>query len=308
METRKIAVACFIGGALCCAVALMFAPVYWWFGLIAGMAGGYISYEFREVCKAVSIALRAAGRGSVSAWDGAIAKAKAWLPKPHPFFYPAAIVITPLFAWAAYHVVPWGNQVVMELPLPFSIIIATFIYAEVVMVFVFLVWLAMVPLFTFAFIGARAGERCYWQPFASIEDKDKEAHVQKLNEKGYREEPLTYLNVLRWTVVGIAVTIRFFAWTLWKHLAIGVWTTLCFLGRFAWHLFKLIHSEKRALCAIDGTLGGAVSYIWFASSVMSFPEQVVFVVFGGLLGAAFGVANWEIVSKRILRVAPASNA
>jgi hypothetical protein len=41
---------------------------------------------------------------------------------------------------------------------------------------------------------------------------------------------------------------------------------------------------------------------------MSFPEQVMFVVFGGLLGAAFGVADWEIFSKRILRVAPASNA
>ena len=56
METKKIAVACFIGGVLCCAVALMFAPVYWWFGLIAGMAGGYISYEFRKVLVAIPIA------------------------------------------------------------------------------------------------------------------------------------------------------------------------------------------------------------------------------------------------------------
>lgn len=54
METKKIAVACFIGGVLCCvvcAVAFMFAPALWWLGVIAGFAGGYISYDFREFFK-----------------------------------------------------------------------------------------------------------------------------------------------------------------------------------------------------------------------------------------------------------------
>lgn len=301
METKKIAVACFIGGALCCAVALMFAPVYWWLGLIAGFAGGYISYEFREVRKAIPIALRAARRESVNTWDSAIAKARAWLSNPHPFFYPSAVLITPLFVWLAYSIIPHVTQELMKGPLlPFTIIIMPIFYAEVVMGFVLLAWLALFPFFTFTFIGARAGERCYWQPFVTVEGKEREAHIQKLHENGYREEPLTYLNVLRWAVIGVAVTIRFFVWTLWKRFAIGVWEMLCFF----WHLFKLIHSEKRVLCAIDGTLGGAVSYIWFASASMSFAEQAVLVVFGGLLGAAFGVANWEIVSKRILHLVP----
>ena len=140
-----------------------------------------------------------------------------------------------------------------------------------------------------------------------ILDEEIDSHIQALQEKGYREKPLTYWNVLRWAMVGVSVIVRFFVWTLWKYLAIGVWATLCFFGRFVWHLFKLIHSEKRVLCAIDGTLGGAVSYIWFASASVSFPEQAVLVVFGGLLGSAFGVANWEIVSKRILHV-PASTS
>ncbi len=47
METRKIAIVCFIGVVLCSAVALLVAPAFWWFGLLAGLAGGYISYEFR---------------------------------------------------------------------------------------------------------------------------------------------------------------------------------------------------------------------------------------------------------------------
>ena len=301
METRKIAVACFIGGALCCAVALMFAPVYWWFGLIAGIAGGYISYEFREVCKAIPIALRAAGRGSVYAWDGAIAKAKAWLSESHPFFYPAAIVVAPFYIWGASYLVPELMKPATSIGI--SALFSLIMVAIGVLAFVEMTWAVIAPMAILAFIGARAGEKCYWWPFL-MPTNNMEKDVQELEAKGLRREPLNYQNLARWSAKGLWLTLKFFA----KYLAIAAWATICFLGRFAWHLFKLIHSEKRVLCAIDGTLGGAVSYIWFASAAMSFPERVVFVVFGGLLGAAFGVANWEIVSKRILRVAHASNA
>lgn len=302
METRKIAVACFIGGALCCAVALMFAPVYWWFGLIAGMAGGYISYEFREVRKAVPVALRAAGRGSVYAWDGAIAKAKAWLSESHPFFYPATLLALP--AWGAMLGPVWVKEVLSGKEPVFLSVLFSVLFVESYVIFVMM---SLGVIGILAMIGARISERCYWVPTMEASGDDQQKHFAELREKGYREVPLTYGGVLRWSAKGLGLTLKFLAWTLWKHLAIGAWAALCFSGRFAWHLFKLIHSEKRVLCAIDGTLGGAVSYIWLASSVMSFPKQVMFVIFGGLLGAAFGVANWEIVSKRILRVAPASN-
>ena len=297
METRKIAVACFIGGALCCAVALMFAPVYWWFGLIAGMAGGYVSYEFREVRKAIPIALRAAGRGSASAWDGLIASVKAWLSRPHPFFYPSTIVALPL--WVRFIGPTWVSEVLSgKMPIAMTILFVGYGYAFlVIMLFGLISILAM--------IGARVSERCYWVPTMVASGSNQQKWSARMREKGYREVPATYAHVLRWSVKGFGLTLKFFTWTLCKYLAIGMWATLCFLGRFAWHLFKLIHSEKRVLCAIDGTLGGAASYIWFASSAMSFPEQTVFVIFGGLLGAAFGVANWEIVSKRILHM-PAS--
>lgn len=297
METRKIAVACFIGGALCCAVALMFAPIYWWFGLIAGIAGGYISYEFREVRKAITIALRAAGQGSVYAWDGVIASAKTWLSRPHPFFYTGAVLALP-FAFLngpyLFEMAKGPGTSVL------SVILLLVAYGEVAMIL-------GAPFSIFAFIGARVVERCYWTPTMENSGGDQQKWFAELREKGYREVSLTYTNAARWTAKGVLATMKFFVWTLCKYLAIAAWATICFLGRFAWHLFKLIHSEKRVLCAIDGTLGGAVSYIWFASSAMTFPEQAVFAIFGGLLGAAFGVANWEIVSKRILHVAYASN-
>lgn len=308
METKKIAVACFTAGALCCGISLIFPPVYWWFGIIAGMAGGYISYvsyEFREVRKAIPIAMRAAGRGSMYVWDSAIAKAKAWLSEAHPFFYPAAIVVVPFYVWGASYLVP--EMLKRATKVGTTALLSLTMVAMGIIIFVEMMLIVIATMAILAFIGARIGEKCYWWPFL-VPTNSLEKDVQELEAKGFRREPLNYLNLARWFAKGLGLTVLFFAWTLWKYLAIGAWATLCFFGRFAWHLFKLIHSEKRVLCAIYGTLGGAVSYIWFALAAMSFPEQVVFVIFGGLLGAAFGVANWEIVSKRILRVAHSSNA
>ncbi len=272
METKKIAVACFIGGVLCCAVALMFAPVYWWFGLIAGMAGGYISYEFREARKTIPIALRAAGRESVVIWEDAIAQAREWFSEPHPFFYSSAIIAVLMF----FLLPPRMDTKEITISQLF-VMGALFIEIQI--------W-ATICVGLFTFIGM------------TNQESEAEESQRKL---------LSYQDFTRWFAKGLGLTILFFVWTLWKYLVIAAWAAIRFFGEFAWHLFKLIHSEKRVLCALDGTLGGATSYIWFASATMSFPEQVVFVVFGGLLGAAFGVANWEIVSKGILRV-PASTS
>jgi hypothetical protein len=85
METRKIAVSCFIGGVLCGAVAMLFAPAYWWLGLIAGFAGGYISYEFKAVVQAIPEALELTKgeivQGITSTWNDFVS----FWRRPHPF-------------------------------------------------------------------------------------------------------------------------------------------------------------------------------------------------------------------------------
>jgi len=288
MDTRKIAVACFIGGALCCAVALIFAPSYWWFGLVAGFAGGYISYEFREVRKAIPIAfLRAVGRKGVNAWKSTIAWAKVWFSQPHPFFYFGVFLALPLtfvFAQYIFSSEPiTGPEMVIA-----DIIGLTFVYCEMVTLLAFLSYFI-------ALTGALTVERCCW---VSAGDSVSVG----VREDGYREIPLTYANAARWTMEGIFTAMKFFLWDLWRYLAIVTWKILRFFARFTWHLFRLIHSKERVLCAIDGTLGGAICYIWLAPASVSFVQQALLVIFGGLLGAAFGIANWEIVSKRILHV------
>ena len=305
MEAKKIAVACFIGGSLCCVVALIFAPVYWWLGLIAGFAGGYLSYEFREVRKAVPIAFRAARKCGASVWDNAVVKimkARAWLSKPHPFFYPAAVITVPFYIWGMYYFFQYTTGDIFKIGVLGEIFLSIVIFGGLIICFVGAICVVMAPLAILAFIGARAGERCYWWPLLISAWYTLEEDVKRLEKKGLERKPTTYLNVLRWTAKGFGLTVMFFIWTIWKYLVIGIWKTLCFSCRFSWHLFKLIHSKKRVLCAIDGTLGGTVSYIWLFSASMSFAEQAVLVIFGGFLGAAFGIANWEIVSKRILHL------
>jgi len=303
METRKIALACFIGGILCAVVALIFAPQYWTIGLLAGFAGGYISYEFREVCKAIPIALRATREEILKTFESEIAGVKVWLPKPHPFVYPSVIVSAPIYVWVMAGLL----SEIHSSPFIVQCIMVCLLAVGVPVFFVGLIYVVTVPIFTLAFIGARAGKRCYWQPFITIGDKELEAHIQKLKGRGYREKPLTYLNVLRWFIIGLGVIALFFVWTLWKYLGIGFWLSLKFIVRFGWQLFKLIHSQKRVLCAIDGTLGGAISYAWLYTTSSAPAGKIILVFSGGLLGAAFGILNWEIVSKRLLHVQVKNN-
>ncbi len=289
METRKIAVACFVAGVLFCIVALIFVPNYWWLGFIAGVAGGYLSCEFREVRQAIPIAfLRALGRKGVKAWKSTIVWAKAYFSQPHPFFYFGAFLALPLtFVLFAKSI--FSPELVTG---PIMAILGTFllflVYGETVLVCTFL------PYFL-AVIGAAVVERCSWE---SAGDEVSTG----LQKDGYRKIPLTYANAARWTMEGIFTVIKFFLWDLWRYILIGIREMLYFFVRFTWHLFRMIHSKKRLLCAIDGTLGGTISYIWLAPTSVSLVQQALLVIFGGLLGAALGIANWEIVSKRILHV------
>ncbi|MFC1615143.1 hypothetical protein ACFL22_01155 [Patescibacteria group bacterium] len=301
MEAKKIALACFIGGALCCAVALWFSPTYWWLGLIAGFAAGYISYEFREVCQAVPTALRAAKRDGADVWEKRLVDVKNWLSKRHPFLYPAAIVATPFYIWGVYKLSPYLTSDLSERSGGLFAILSIVFLLGLIIAFIEVVLVVIAPFAITAFIGARIGEKCYWYPFL-MSGSTTEKDLKELDDKGLKRKPATYSNVLRWTIKGFGITILFFVWTLWKKIFLCVWNVLCFLSRFAKQFFILIHSDKRLLCAIDSAIGGAVSYAVFFSSSMSLSEHFILVSFGGLIGAALGVLNWEIVSKRILHV------
>jgi hypothetical protein len=62
------------------------------------------------------------------------------------------------------------------------------------------------------------------------------------------------------------------------------------IGRFIKTFFILIHSEMRLLCGVDAAIGAGIGYFY--------GNPILGMLFGGL----FGVLNYEVVSKRLLRL------
>ena len=78
------------------------------------------------------------------------------------------------------------------------------------------------------------------------------------------------------------------------------------IGMSCWALFVLIHRSERVLSALDGTLGGVVvtAWTWWSGRPDALFAKIFLVVCGMAMGALFGVLNYEIVSRRILGIAP----
>lgn len=310
MKKRKVAFSCFIGGILCALVALRFTPNYWYVGILAGLAGGYLSYEFKKVWRAIPIVWQATHQGSINTGRNVIVSIEKWFQKPHPFLYLALIISFPVCILVVkIMLIDMNLLAVLVSAMNETLFGEKFLLSSTLVILVILY--ACIPILLiqgilirfFTFIGSRIGERCYYLP-SSLSDRGKKELIQELSEKGYCEKPITYTNIFRWAMKGVGLTILFFVWTLWKYMFIGIWKMIYYSGMFLWYLFKLIHSQERVLCAIDGTLGGVISYIYLISPFMSFTEKIVLVVFGGLLGAVIGILDYQIISKRILGVIP----
>jgi small-conductance mechanosensitive channel len=280
--------ALFIAEVICVTVALVFAPTFWWLGILAGIAGGYIGAEFREGLAAMPLAWRQAQGKGVRAWEQALRWLGNWLAQPHPLFYPVVVVTLPLGFWLTSSLLAG-----MEL---FRNPLIDFLYTVTLAAMISFVVgvLTAVVLFFLAVIGA-GEEWCYWGPYAFEAEYFWKSRTEEKQKKGYTERPLTYGRTLWWILRGLGVVTLFLLWTWWIRL-------LGELVKFVVNLGRLIHSEKRVLCAVYGTLGGVVSYLWLAPSATSWAGQVTLVLFGGLLGMAFGVAAREIVAKRIFQV------
>jgi hypothetical protein len=65
-------------------------------------------------------------------------------------------------------------------------------------------------------------------------------------------------------------------------------------------VFRLIHSDKRVLCAVDAGLGASAGYFFLLKPDMDLLTEMAFVLSCGLIGGALGFLNWELVSKRLL--------
>ena len=76
------------------------------------------------------------------------------------------------------------------------------------------------------------------------------------------------------------------------------WKFIVATGRFTKSVFVFIHKDLMILCMTDTFLGVYVGYLARGQNALAS------VIIGGLLGALFGAINFEIVSKRWLKLVP----
>lgn len=111
----------------------------------------------------------------------------------------------------------------------------------------------------------------------------KESYRQLLREYN----PITFYGsrVPRWIVtVGVP--------GLWQVSRQG----LRFIREFVVICFRLIHSELRLLCGVDAALGAAIGYACGSA------------IIGAIAGCLVGIINYELVSKRWLKLVPQTAA
>jgi hypothetical protein len=298
-STSQAALACALG-ALVCGIIAIVTGYHLGYGIVAGLITGYIAYEFRDVLRAVPIAYCVTRRNLVSVYGSSVASLQAWRAQPHPVLYPAALIVAPFHIRLMFLM---SRSMLASMPsVPYRIAMTLLMAVTALLAFLIAAWFVAAPLSILMYIGARVGERSHWWPMLLPGGYEPEAAA--LDARGLRRQPLNYRNVARWTAKGVGLTVLFFVWTSWKYLFFFVGAVLSMLADFLWTVFKLIHSQARVLCALDGTIGGAIAYQFFIGPDRSIAQNAVAVAFGMVLGIGWGLVNYEIVSKRILKVVP----
>lgn len=267
MEMKKTVIVCFVGTAIGTAVALAVAPLFWWLGLLAGFGAGYFCCDLKEVWEKAPIAWEKTKKRSTFPL--------AWLKKIHPFFWPFLLVFA-LSALFGLNFVLKSKDVMLLLLFPLAVgIYFAFLFHRI--------------LFFLAEIGSikhKFGENCYWS---------EDVFGKKQGQGNTYVEP-TYQNIYRLMLRGLWICIYFVLWEMW-----------ILAPKFLKNLFILIRSHKRVVYGIDCAIGVTLTYILLGSKAVTPGQQAMVVICGGIIGAAIGVLDYEIVSKRLLHLVPATN-
>lgn len=293
-DRERIAWSCFIGGVCFGVMAWWLLPNMIYLAIPAGLAGGYVSYKFRETLRAIPKAISFAWHHMGVGFQATVSFIGKQLRQPHHFFYPALILNIPFSIWLGRAME--GGQGDYYDSVWHFLVETVDIFPLFFVMFLLVVMSALIGL---AMLGSRYGLKTYYTTDFIGSPNNRE--IGEFAARGWQEKPLTYGNAFKWILMGLWMcTGKFFLWTFWKHFFVAAVAIIKFVCLTVWFFFKLVHCWQKLLCAIDGTLGGLLVWLCFNDPSMVWYQQALAVLCGGLLGAAFGVLNWELVSVRFL--------
>jgi hypothetical protein len=272
----RIALACGFGALIGAGIASYVGPSLSWIGLLAAFFFGYLAYDFGKVA-AVSkaSALKVAENFSTNAterllrgWYGLGAGLRSTL-------FILNFTLIPLVLLMA------GNYFGLILKDPktaegFLQEVSVFVTMAVVLVF-------LVGLFGSGFVGLLAFlVYTFGENFR--DGFDSNWNTQSLLRTGLRWNVVTV--VLFWPWYGLYKGLTSIPYRL-AGSSIKQFVSLVFIG---------IHSDIRVLCGSYAAVGAAVGYFGFDSPIIAF-----------FVGGLCGVVQYELVSKRWLKIAVSEN-
>jgi hypothetical protein len=271
-DALKIFIACAIGAAVGTIVALDMNKYFWWLGLLAGGATGYLSYEWRAVIRAIPAAYRAAGRVK----------------------FPSKPILCRLrlFIWASMATTSFGAWMYIASSLAKPLLPKGIILSSLGVMCLLFTLVCFLLTFAFAFVtmimtfAGQVGNEM--NEFAGVFRKT--AFVVSPPTVVFWHLPHGLLFVMKKVPQAVAATFRFILSVLVRAPQ-DFKATLGFAKRFGWQMFVRIHSERRLICGVDALLGSMIGYFAGSAAV------------GALAGGILGAVNYAVVTERWLRPA-----
>lgn len=270
-ERVSLVVACFMGastGALIsleCARWFTYGEYFWILGALIGGCVAYVVVDFERVIQAVRIALK-------KSWSEFIATNCDWNSvKAILLFWLGALC---LLATTSIYFVLTGVILRMIVGEPYDL--ERLIGGQPFL-------LTIVGIFVMDFRVS----------FSRNVSTQKQIY-ERMNVNGVRMlKNYNPFSVIFLLLVGVICYLSMCTLSIIKIVRFmpgAIVSVVTFIARFFMRVFVLIHSQRRTICFVDATLGATVGF--FLGSA----------IIGGIAGAFFGLLNYEIVTKRILKI------
>lgn len=325
-ETRERAIAFFVATVSCLATALIVSPRYWWLGIIAGFAAGYIGYEFKAVIKAVPLAFKKA-----------ISKI-AFALKKYPIEL-TSIILSIIPVICSLVVIIFSSVIdshAVNVIDSHAIKYSLFIFLVGGIYLIYLLILSTITYLTCLGYTKTKKYEAFWARSSAVRGSQNFEHEWPHPEyidlvryffSGISELIGLLIKNLIWLICGIGplgkyllkttsilittILVSIAAGIIIAPLVIGfilflITYMIYVLGEFFWHLFKLIHKKERVLCGMGGTVCGTMGYLLFSPQGLPLIQQCLVVIFCGIIGAGLGILDYKIVSIKWLGLASAT--
>ncbi len=294
---RNIIAGLLVGGAVGSLVAFLIAPTFFMLGLLAGMAAGFLSGYCAH---------------NASGIIGAMPKAREMVSPESARLTSHLNKVSGAFGWI------WRGLKERYVPISMLVILIVTVEAFVMIIFlhdiyggnrtyntsdwIFVHTLGAIPIavvmFFFFFFIPLATMYHFGRGYAAWLPADGRRALSykdgKLLKPNLRNT--LFLCLLGWPCLIISII---------KWVAIIIYSMLVLAGKFVWYLFKLIHSKEGVLCGVDSAVGTFVTFLLFQGNAKSVTELAAVTACGAIISLALGVIDYEIVSKRVLKLRPA---